>query len=410
MNTSRRSLRIATALATMMVFAAPVSAQDPNAMPPEVARDAAQNQEAILGAKDQFKHKRERGTRPTSMREQRKARMEALKKSSETDEAPQEVEKSPVMYPQASRVEPEATATRSGVKRLQALIETYGAGNAAATIAAAGEIAADAEANAYEKAFALQIAGNAASSQGDDAAAADYFAKAIESGGLSNNDHYTAMFNLAVVQFGLERYDAATPTIDRFLAETKSAKPEALNLRAGIMMAQERYAEAAEIYTAQLAANPDDKTARMNAVAAYQQIEQFDKAVELLAGAHAKGQFTAPDEYRALYVSYLNSKRDKDALALIDDGLAKGILKPTPELARAYMVIGQNAYYDKDDATALEMYKRAAPIAADGEAALNLAKVYSEAGNKAEAIAAAKLALEKGVKDTEVARRLAGGK
>lgn len=316
----------------------------------------------------------------------------------------------PAQYPQATREEPEANASRRGAKKLQDLVETYNAGDDAATVAAALEIATDADSNAYEQAFAYQIAGTAVSGTGDDAAAAEYFTKAIEANGLGNNDHYTAMLNLAVVQYTLDKYEDALATIERFLAETSSDKPEALNLRGGALMGLERYAEAAEVYAAQVAANPEDKVARMNAVAAYQQAKQDDKAVALLADAQAKGQLGDANEYRALYVSYLNSERDKDALAVIEEGLAKGILKEGPELARAFMIIGQNAYFIEDEATALAMYERAAPMADDGEAALNLAKLYVEAGNKAKAKAAAELALSKGVKDTAQAKRLAAGK
>ena len=313
-------------------------------------------------------------------------------------------------YPQATREEPEASASRRGLKALQELVETYNAGDTAKTAAAALAIATDADSNAYEKAFAYQIAATAVSGAGDDAKGAEYFAKAIEANGLGNNDHYTAMLNLAVVQYGAGEFPQALATIDRFLAETKSQKPEALNLRGGALMGMERYADAAAVYAAQVAASPEDKVARMNAVAAYQQAGQDDKAVALLADAQAKGQLADANEYRALYVSYLNSERDKDALKVIDEGLAKGILKEGPELARAFMIIGQNAYYVEDEATALAMYTRAAPMADNGEAALNLAKLHSEAGNKAKAKAAAELALSKGVKDTAQAKRLAAGK
>lgn len=313
-------------------------------------------------------------------------------------------------YPQATREEPEASASRRGLKALQELVETYNAGDTAKTAAAALAIATDADSNAYEKAFAYQIAATAVSGAGDDAKGAEYFAKAIEANGLGNNDHYTAMLNLAVVQYGAGEFPQALATIDRFLAETKSQKPEALNLRGGALMGMERYADAAAVYAAQVAASPEDKVARMNAVAAYQQAGQDDKAVALLADAQAKGQLADANEYRALYVSYLNSERDKDALKVIDEGLAKGILKEGPELARAFMIIGQNAYYVEDEATALAMYTRAAPMADNGEAALNLAKLHSEAGNKAKAKAAAELALSKGVKDTAQAKRLAGAK
>ncbi|MDQ2703042.1 MAG: tetratricopeptide repeat protein [Pseudomonadota bacterium] len=336
-----------------------------------------------------------------------RAKRDAARKAKEAAGKGEEV--AAALFPQATREQPETKTSRAGTKRLQDMVEAYQDGDTAKARAEALEIANDAESSAYEKAFAYQIAGTAASNDGDDAAAAEYFGKAIATNGLDNNDHYTSMLNLAVVQFGLDQYPAALETVDRFLAETKSNKKEAQSLRGGILMQMERYAEAAAIYSAQLAADPEDRTARMNAVAAYQQADQNDKAVALLADAHAKGQLTEANEYRALYVSYLNAERDKDALALIDDGLANGVLKADPELSTVFMILGQNAYYDSDLATAIEMYKRAVPMAADGEAALNLAKIYAEAGQKADASAAAKQALEKGVKNTDEARRLAGG-
>lgn len=337
-----------------------------------------------------------------------RAKRDAARKAQKAEKG--EEAAAPALYPQADRQEPEAQPSRNGLKKLQKLQEAYGKQDDAATLALAKEIAEDAASNPYEKGFAYQVAGNAASSLGDEAASADYFGKALATNGLANNDHFTVMYNLAVIQYGMEQYPQALATIDRFLAETRSDKLEAQNLRGGILIAMEKFGEAADLYGKLLAAHPDDKTLRMNAVAAYQQAEQPEKAVALLADAQAKGQLSTPNEYRALYVSYINADRDKDAAAVIEDGLAKGVIKPGPELARDYMVLAQKAYYVDDTATAIQLYQKAAPIAADGEAALNLAKVYAELGKNAEAKAAAQQALEKGVKDTAGAKKLAGGK
>ena len=318
-------------------------------------------------------------------------------------------EPAPAQYPQATRQEPETIASKEGLKKLQEVQKLYEAQDYANAIAKANVIATDASSNAYEKAFAYQLAGSAAAADGDDATAAQDFEKALATNGLDNNNQYTVMYNLAVTQYGLEQNDKALQTLDRFLAETKSDKPEAQNLRGGILMALERYDEAGKLYGALLAAHPDDKNIRMNAVAAYQQAEQPDKAVALLADAQAKGQLTQDSEYRALYVSYINADKDKEALAVIEDGIAKGVIHPGPELAKDYMVLGQKAYYASDLPTAIAMYGKAAPLAADGEAALNLAKIYAEAGKPAEAKAAAQQALDKGVKDTAAAKKLLGG-
>ena len=314
------------------------------------------------------------------------------------------------LYPQATREEPEATPSRSGVKKLQKLQDLYQKQDVEGTIAMANDIAGDASSNPYEKSYAYLIAGTAASDKDDEAAAADYFAKAVAANGLPNNDHYTAMFNLAVIQYGLDKYQDALATLDRFPSETKADKPEANNLKGGILMGLERYDDAAALYTGLLAAKPDDKTLRMNAVAAYQSADKPEKAMALLADAQAKGLLTTKDEYRSLYVSLINDDKDKDAVKVIEDGVARGIIPASAELSKDYMVLGQKAYYDDDSATAIEMYKRAIPMAADGEAALNLAKLYAEAGKGADARAAAQQALDKGVKDTATAKKLAGAK
>jgi tetratricopeptide (TPR) repeat protein len=212
-------------------------------------------------------------------------------------------EKKAALYPLATREQPEGTASRSGLKKLQKLQDIYQKQDNDGTIAQALEIAGDSSANAYEKSFAYLLAGTAAADKDDQAAAADYFAKALDANGLSNDDYYTAMFNLAVIQYGLDRYPDALATLDRFLAETKSEKPEALNLKGGILMAMERFDDAAALFTSQLAARPDDKALLMNAVAAYQSADKGDKATALLADAQARGLLTTKDEYRAQYVS-----------------------------------------------------------------------------------------------------------
>jgi uncharacterized protein HemY len=314
------------------------------------------------------------------------------------------------LYPLAAREEPAAAPSRSGVKKLQKLQEAYQKQDNDAAIALANEIANDGSSNAYEKSYAYLIAGTAESDKDDQAAAADYFSKALAANGLPNNDHYTAMFNLAVIQYGMDKYQDALATLDRFLSETKSDKPEASNLKGGILMGLERFDDAAALYTSLLAAKPDDKALRMNAVAAYQSADKPEKAMALLADAQAKGLLTTKDEYRALYVNLINDDKDKDAVKVIEDGVAKGIIPASAELSKDYMVLGQKAYYNEDSATAIEMYKRAIPMAADGEAALNLAKIYAEEGKGADAKAAAKQALDKGVKDTATARKLAGVK
>ena len=336
-----------------------------------------------------------------SMRDQRAKRMAELGK--QKDEPKQEEQK-PAKYPNATRVSPEAKASGKVLKQLQSLQEMYEKQDAAGVIANADKIATMPEAGAYDKSFAYSMAGNAAADMDDQARAAEYFKKAIDANGLDNDSHFNTLYNLAVIQFGNEKYADSLATMDRFLTETKSEKPEHQSFRAGILANLGRNDEAATIYKDLVAKNPTDKRILMNAVAALQGAEKFDQANVLLEDAYKRGMLSESRELRALYVGYMNAQRWNEAQKVIEDGVAKGILQSGPDLARDYQVLAQNAYVDDKIPLAIELYGKAAPMAADGEAYLNLAKVLEYSGKKAQAKEAAQKALDKGVKKPDEAK------
>lgn len=340
----------------------------------------------------------------STMREQRAKRMAELGKG-QAKEGKQE-EAKPVAYPNATRVSPEAKAGGKMIKHLQMLQERFEKPDMAGVMTKAEEIAAMPAANAYDKSFAFSLAGNAAADMDDQAKAADYFRRAVEANGLDNDSHYATMYNLSVIQFGLEKYADALATMDRFLSETKSEKPEHQAFRAGLLANMGRNDEAAAIYKDLIAKNPTDKRILMNAVAALQNADKFEQANVLLEDAYKRGMLTESRELRALYIGYMNASRWVDTQKVIDAGVAKGVLQPGPELARDYQVLAQNAYADDKIALAVDLYGKAAPMAADGEAYLNLAKVLEYSGKKAEAKAAAQKALDKGVKKPDEAKSI----
>ncbi|QDA57359.1 tetratricopeptide repeat protein [Thermomonas aquatica] len=343
----------------------------------------------------------DKGT-PT-MREQRAKRMAELGKGKEEAKQP---EQKPAQYPNATRVSPDAKASGKTVKQLEALQDLYVKQDMAGVIAKAEQVAALPAAGAYEKSFAYSMAGNAAADLDDQVKAADYFKKAVDANGLDNDSHFNTLFNLAVIQFGNEKYADALATIDRFLAETKSEDPKHAAFRAGILANLGRNEEAAVIYKDLVAKNPADKRILMNAVAALQGADKFDQANVLLEDAYKRGMLSESRELRALYVGYMNAQRWDDAKKVIEEGLGKGILQAGPDLARDYQVLAQNAYVDDKIALAIELYGKAAPMAADGEAYLNLAKVLEYSGKKADAKAAAQKALDKGVKKPDEAKNI----
>ena len=345
-------------------------------------------------------HAQQQASSPT-MREQRAKRMAELGKGKEDAK---QAEQKPAQYPNATRVSPDAKANPKIVKNLQALQEAYEKQDMTGVIARAEQIAAMPTAGAYDKSFAYSMAGNAAADMDDQAKAAEYFKKAVDANGLDNDSHFNTVYNLAVIQFGNEKYADALATMDRFLAETKSEKPEHQSFRAGILANLGRNDEAATIYKDLVAKNPSDKRILMNAVAALQGAEKFDQANVLLEDAYKRGMLSESRELRALYIGYMNAQRWTDAQKVIEDGVAKGILQSGPDLARDYQVLAQNAYVDDKIPLAIELYGKAAPMAADGEAYLNLAKVLEYSGKKAQAKDAAQKALDKGVKKPDEAK------
>lgn len=342
-----------------------------------------------------------------ALREQNSQRMERVaKKDKELRQNQEAAAEKKALYPAATREEPEATASRKTIKQLQALQELYEKQDMAGAIAKAEEIAAMSAAGPYEKSFAYSMAGNAAAEMDDEAKAALYFGKALDANGLDNNSHFNTMYNLAVIQFGMDKYDDALKTMERFIAESGTRNTDQLALRAGLLSEVGRTDEAIAAYKALVAEHPDDKRILMNAVATLQGAEKFADANALLEAANKRGMLTEERELQALYVGYLNDDRFEDARRIIEEGASKGILKDGPALAKAYSVLAQEAYYGDRVDQAIEYYRKAAPMSADGEAYLNLAKLLGDKGKKAEAKAAAQKALDKGVKKPEQAKAI----
>lgn len=342
-------------------------------------------------------------------------------------------------YPDATRKSPEAKATAKGSAKLKKMMDLYDDDKGAEARAAADEIIANGAANAYEHAFAAQIAAQTAYDADDTAAAMDYLKKALTFDGLDNNGHYGAMLMLAQLQLQEDKYAESLATFDRFFAETKSQKPEHLVLKGNALYRLERYPEAAVVLkqaidaspapkadwqqllmasyaeggqagqAAQLAEqvaakNPNDKRAQLNLAAIYLQSDMFDKAAGVLEKMRAAGQFTEDRDYRQLYSSYLNMEgKEKEAAGVINEGLQKGVLKPDYQ---TYLALAQSYYFSDQTAPAIEAYRKAAPLAPDGETYLNLAKVLWQEDRIGEAKEAAKQAVAKGLKKPDEAKKI----
>lgn len=342
-------------------------------------------------------------------------------------------------FPQATRAEPEGESSRGMRKQLNKMIEAYNGDEFAEARAVSAEILADGEASAYDRALAAQIGAHAAYDQDDIATAMTLLQQAIEADALDNNAHYGAMVMLAQMQIQEGQEEAGLALLDRFLTETQSTDAQYLILKGNTLYNLGRYEEAAVATKAAIAASaepqptwtqllmgiyleldqpqeairiaeelaaasPADKRAQLNLASVYLQNDQMDRAAQVLEAVRTSGQLTEADEYRQLYATYLNMEgREAEAIAVIEEGLAKGILQPNYE---AYVALAQSYYFSEQDEKAIEAYRKAAPLDDDGETYLNLARVLWQADRIGEAKQAAQQALDKGLRDPADARKI----
>lgn len=352
----------------------------------------------------------------------------------------QKKEKVEIRYPEATRQEPKEKASAKMQNQLNKLFKAYDKeNNEDEVMTLVNEIIASDKANAYDKSVAAQIGAQAAYGKDDSKLAKDYASKVLEFNGLDNNNHYQTMFFLAQLQMQDDQFNEALATMDKFFAETKSQKPEELVVKGNILYRAERYADAipflkqavegspepkndwmqllmasyaeagqndaAVKLAEQLAAkSPTDKKAQMNLASVYLQADKTDQAAGVLEKLRASGQLTDDREYRQLYSMYANMDgREKDVIAVINEGLQKGVLKDDYQ---TQLALAQSYYYSEQIPQAIEAWKKAAPQSPNGETYLNLARVLWQENRIPEAKQAAKSALDKGLKKPEDAKKI----
>lgn len=337
-----------------------------------------------------------------------------------------------VQFPAAKRTSPETKPSAKLGPRLQKMASQFNDGKLQEAKVIADEVLANPKANAYEKSFAAQIAGQVQYDSDDFDGAIDYFKRVLELNGLDNNGHYGVMRMIGQLQLQDEKYAEALTSFDEFLLQSGSQSPDDIVLRATALYYLERYpetisalkplvdssvepkdnwlqmlmssyfetdnaAQAVAIAEKLAAKKPADKRAQLNLAASYQQADQFDKSAAILEKLRASGQLTEDKEYRQLYSVYLNMDgKERAAADVINEGLQKGVLKGEYQ---TYLALAQAYYFSDQSTPAIDAYKKAAPLAPNGETYLNLARLLWQEDRIPEAKEAARQAQAKGVKN-----------
>ena len=250
------------------------------------------------------------------------------------------------------------------------------------------------------------------------------------------------MLQLAQLQLQKDDYTNGFATLDKYLAESKSKRPADFAFKGQYLYQADRFAEcipplkqaietstnpedkvdnwtqilmvcyqeAGQLAEAvkvaeQLAAKtPNDKRAQMNLASIYLNAEQEAKAAAVLEKLRAAGLMTEEKDYRQLYLTYANMEgKEKDVIAVVNEGLQKGIVKPDYQ---TYLALAQAYYYSEQIPQAIEAWQKAAPLSKDGETYLNLARVLWQEDRIPEAKVAARAALDKGLKKPDDAKKI----
>lgn len=334
-------------------------------------------------------------------------------------------------YPNATRQEPEVAKSKIG-SEWNALVKASSDGTNPEKIEiAAAAVLSNEKASAYERSAAARMAAYAAIDQQQYSKAIDLLQQSVKMNGLNNNDYYDSLLAIGQLQLTEDKYQEALKTFNTLITETKTTDAKIYASRGDAYYRLEQYpaaivdlkkaaeldggadlptqqmlmsayiesgnsVEAVAIAQALVAKNPSDKKANLNLASIYLQADQPEKAAAVFDGMKAKGILTETSDYETGYKLLASiDGRQKDAAILINEGISSGKLQPSAQL---YNHLAQSYYFSDQVPQAIEAWKKAIPLAKDGEAALNLAKVYSQEGNDAESKKYAQLAISSGVK------------
>ncbi|RDD81039.1 hypothetical protein DVJ77_14520 [Dyella tabacisoli] len=346
-------------------------------------------------------------------------------------------EKKEVLYPNTTRAEPKLDLNNE--KDQKAINEGLDAVNAQDKAKAEQVLQPiiDSSKSKYAQALALQGMANLHYNDGDVKGAIDLLKRSLDNGVLPNDTYFQLEYMLAQFYLASEQYQPALDTIAKWRAEGKKETADSYALEgnanyrlekypaaiAAIKKAQSlstkpndswnqilmaSYAEsgqgeqAAQLAQEQLAANPNDSNALNNAVAVLMQSQKYPEAIQLMEKSKAAGGFKTEKDYVNLAKLYLVTGQETSdpkpnavkAVATLEDGFAKGAV---PASYDNYKLLGDAAYVAESPTKAIDAYRKAMPLAKDGEAAIRAGQLLISESKFSEAKTLIQQGIDKGV-------------
>ncbi|KRF01219.1 hypothetical protein ASG87_12250 [Frateuria sp. Soil773] len=340
-------------------------------------------------------------------------------------------------YPNATRTEPKLDLTsEKDQKALNEGLDAVNEGDKAKATQILQPLI-DNSKSKYAQALALQGLASLEYNDGNVKGAIETLQKSLALGVMPNDTYFQLEYMLAQFQLAAEQYQPALDTIAKWRAEGKKETAESYALEGNAYYRLEKYPEAiaaikkaqsltdkpqpswnqilmasyaesgqgdqaAQLAQQQLAANPNDSTALNNAVAVLMQSQKYPQAIELMEKARSAGAFKTEKDYVNLAKLYLVTGQDSadpkpnavKAVQVLDEGMSKGAV---PANYDNYKLLGDAAYVGDNPAKAIDSYKKAMPMAKDGEAAVRAGQLLISQNKYSEAKGLIQQGIDKGV-------------
>jgi tetratricopeptide (TPR) repeat protein len=332
-------------------------------------------------------------------------------------------------FPNATRREPKTQISQDASKKINAAYQYIDQNKHDEAKEILQAVLDNKKSSKYELAIANTGLANIAYDQDDTAKAAAYDEAAIAIDGLDNKSHFQTIYQLAQIRIIDEQYEQSLAAIDQWFKLSGAETADAWALKGNALYRLDRFADAAEaikhalaltdkpntswtqmllasytdaekydeaVATAQslLAKDPDNKSVIQQLASIYLDMEQEPKALALLEDAYKRGLLTEEKELKQLYQMYNFLEKPKEAAAIINEGLTKGVLKPGLE---TYKGLADSYALAEDFDQAIDAYTKAAGFATDGEMDFQRAQLLIQEKDKfAEGKQAIQSAIAKG--------------
>jgi len=341
-------------------------------------------------------------------------------------------------YPDSTRKAPKLDLTKK--KDQEQLQKGYDALNKGDIATATADLQAllDSSKSKYAQAMALRGLALAKYNTQDYKGAISLLQQSLDNGVMPNDDYFAVQYMMAAAQQADGQYQASLDTIKKWRAEGKKETAESYAIEGNDLYRLEKYPEAiaavkkaksltdkpnpqwdqilmasyaaggqsdqlVQMAQANLAAHPDDPQAIETAIQALQQAGKYPEAIKVMEDARAKGLLGSEADYVLLASLYYNQSLSTEepkpmankAIAVIKEGMGKQIMQPTAE---NYVLLGKANYVAGDIPAATQAFRKALPLAKDGEPALQIANIELTEGHYAKAKTMVNQAISKGVK------------